>query len=54
MVKQADKKCYLDLLDKLEVIDMQINRIKNQLTELRGIICPRIEKPTEEKRENND
>ena len=31
--------CYLDLLSKIDSLDMQIKRIKNQLTELKSMIC---------------
>ncbi len=30
--------CYTDLLGKMEVLDMQVNRIKQQLKELKNMI----------------
>jgi hypothetical protein len=35
--------CYLDLLKKIDLLDMQVKRIKNQLTELKSMICEREE-----------
>lgn len=38
MTKQKDKHCYADLLGKMDTLDMQVNRIKQQLKELKSMI----------------
>ena len=38
MTKQRDKHCYADLLGKMDTLDMQVNRIKQQLKELKNMI----------------
>ncbi len=49
-----DTKCYLELLNKIELMDMQIKRIKSQLTELKGIIHIETQQSIEEKEQKND
>ena len=39
MAEKNKETCYLDLLKKIDLLDMQVKRIKNQLTELKSMIC---------------